>query len=131
MSRIQFHYKCSMPINIPLFPGPGYQHALLTPQMSFASDTAELLDTSTPLGTVFSSNSLSPAHKNIIGKLGLRKPSVLSISSAASSQGIFLYLKNRKTILYIHFNQVLLHLTLPKEQLVLCRMKKRGRSLKC
>ena len=128
MSRIQFHYKCSMPINIPLFQGPGYQHALLTPQMSFASDTAELLDTSTPLGTVFSSNSLSPAHKNIIGKLGLRKPSVLSISSAASSQGIFYILR---IILYIHFNQVLLHLTLPKEQLVLCRMKKRGRSLKC
>ena len=50
--------------------------------MSFTSDTAELLENSTNL-TV----SPSPAHKVFLGKLSLRKPSVLSISSAASSQG--------------------------------------------
>ena len=60
---------------------PGYNHSFLTPQMSFASDTVELLETSQSL--------LSPGqhHKHFLGKLGLRKPSVLSISSAASSQG--------------------------------------------
>ena len=84
---------------------PGYQHNLLTPQMSFASDTAELLDTSAPLGTLFSSNSLSPAHRNIIGKLGLRKPSVLSISSAASSQGIMVIFVETDYTIYVctHF----------------------------
>ena len=50
--------------------------------MSFASDTADLLE-ATP-------NSLSPTtsmapHKHFLGKFGLRKPSVLSLSSAASS----------------------------------------------
>ena len=47
--------------------------------MSFASDTVDLLE---------AGNTLSPsttAHKNFLGKLGLRKPSVLSISSVASS----------------------------------------------
>ena len=62
---------------------PGYHHNYLTPQMSFASDTAELLDNNSNSLTV----SPSPAHKVFLGKLSLRKPSVLSISSAASSQG--------------------------------------------
>ena len=49
--------------------------------MSFASDTADLLEAT-------NSVSLSPStsgHKHLLGKLGLRKPSVLSISSVASS----------------------------------------------
>ena len=51
--------------------------------MSFASDTVELLENSNNTNTL----SPSPAARNFLGKLSIRKPSVLSISSAASSQG--------------------------------------------
>ena len=48
----------------------------LTPRMSFASDMVELLDVPS-----------SPTPKTFLGKLTVRKPSILSISSATSSHG--------------------------------------------
>ena len=49
--------------------------------MSFGSDMAELLDNG-----VSTENTSSPTPKNFLGRLIVRKPSILSISSAASSQ---------------------------------------------
>ena len=50
--------------------------------MSFASDTADLLE-ATP-SSLSPTASMAP-HKHFLGKFGLRKPSVLSLSSVASS----------------------------------------------
>ena len=50
--------------------------------MSFASDTADLLEATT---TSLSPTTSTAPHKHFLGKFGLRKPSVLSLSSAASS----------------------------------------------
>ena len=59
---------------------PGYS-SYLTPQMSFASDTADLLEAP---GSLSPSTTAAP-HRHFLEKFGLRKPSVLSLSSVASS----------------------------------------------